>query len=1063
MAKFFINRPIVAMVISILMVLAGAVAILELPTAQFPNIADPMIQVKATYTGADAQTIAESVATPIEQQMSGVSGMNYMYSLSASSGGGMTLNVDFQLGTDVNTDQILAQMRSGQANAQLPSEVSQQGVTVQPGTSAPFMLLDLYSSNGAFNNIFLSNYANINLQYALTRIPGVGQVQVFGAGPYAMRIWVNPDRLASLGVTVSDITNAVKAQNKVNPAGQIGGEPVPPGQQFTYNVRAPGRLPTAQDFGEIVVRAQPDGSILRLRDVARVDLGSQYYSVIARMGESGEIKPSQPAALIALYLTPGSNALTTRDAVLKMMNEARGRFPAGLDYIVALDTTLAVSAGIHEIYKTLIEALILVIIVVYIFLQGWRATLIPLLAVPVSLIGTFILFPMLGFSINTLSLFGLVLAIGLVVDDAIVVVEAVEHHIESGLLPHDATMKAMEEVSGPVIAIALILAGVFVPTAFIPGITGQLYKQFALTIAISVLFSAFNALTLSPALSAMLLRPKKPAWGPIGAFFSGFNRIFGRVTDGYVNWCRHLIHKALIAFLVLAALAVGAGYFGKKLPQSFLPDEDQGYLFAGLQLPDASSLQRSSEAAREVEQIIKDTPGVDYVSSVMGYSMLSGVNATYSSFFFVSLKPWEERKTPETSYNGIKAHLQRALSRVPSGIAFSFPPPAIPGVGTSGGATFILEDRSGGTIDFLAKNTQIFMAEARKRPELTGVMTTALFGIPQVGVNVDNAKAMTQQIQLSDLYQTVQTFMGGSLINFFNRFGLQWQVYVQADGDFRTSAQNLGKFYVRNTSGDMVPLSTVTSTYPRSGAEFVMRYNLFNCVQINASAAPGYSSGQVMAALEDVFHKTMPGQMGFDYSGMSYQEQKAAQGVSPAVIFALAFFVVFLIMAAQYESWTLPFAVLLGVPIAVFGAFAALYFRELENNVYAQIGLVMLIGLSAKNAILIVEFAKLEYEKGKPLVDAALAGAKLRLRPILMTSFAFILGCVPLATSSGAGAISRQVLGTAVIGGMLAATVIAIFIIPVSFERVEHWSKWGKKESLPPSVPAVSHVKGDKL
>jgi HAE1 family hydrophobic/amphiphilic exporter-1 len=1061
MSKFFINRPIVAMVIAILMVLVGVISMLSLPTAQFPNIADPMIQVKATYPGADSQTIAESVATPIEQQMSGVNGMNYMYSLSASSGGGMSLYVDFQLGTDINTDQILAQMRSGQANSQLPSEVTQQGVIVQPGTTAPFMLLDLYSSSGAYDNIFLSNYANINLQYALTRIPGVGQVQVFGAGPYAMRIWVNPDRLASLGVTVSDITNAVKAQNKVNPAGQIGGEPVPSGQQFTYNVRAPGRLPTAEEFRNIVVRAQPDGSVLRLKDVGRVDLGSQYYSYVARFGSAGVNKPTQSAALIALYLTPGSNALQTRNNVLKMMDEAQRRFPQGLDYIVALDTTLAVSAGIHEIYKTLAEALLLVILVVYIFLQGWRATLIPLLAVPVSLIGTFVVFPMLGFSINTLSLFGLVLAIGLVVDDAIVVVEAVEHHIERGLTPRDAALKAMEEVSGPVIAIALILSAVFIPTAFVPGITGQLYKQFAVTIAISVLFSAFNALTLSPALSALLLRPRKPARGPLGVFFRWFNRVFGRATDGYVSLCRYLIHKAGLAFLLLALIAVAAGFFGKRVPQSFLPDEDQGYLFGGLQLPNAGSLQRSSEAAREVEKVILETPGVQYVSSVMGYSMLSGVNATYSSFFFISLKPWEERKTPETSYDGIKAHLQQALAQVSSGLAFSFPPPAIPGVGTSGGATFILEDRSGGSIDFLAKNAQIFVSELRKRPELAGVLSTALLSVPQVGVKVDNAKAMTQQIALSDLYQTVQTFMGGSLINFFNRFGLQWQVYVQADGDFRTEAGNLGKFYVRNASGDMVPLSTLTSTYPRKGPEFIMRYNLFNCVQINASAAPGYSSGQVMAALEDVFHKTMPSQMGFDYSGMSYQEQKAAQGVSPAVIFGLAFFVVFLIMAAQYESWAMPFSVLLGVPIAVFGAFLALYLRRLENNVYAQIGLVMLIGLSAKNAILIVEFARLEYESGKSLLDAALSGARLRLRPILMTAFAFILGCVPLYLASGAGAISRQVLGTAVIGGMLAATVIAVFFIPVSFDVVERLSQWGKKPSPPVSATIVSPAEGD--
>ena len=1064
MAKFFINRPIVAIVIAILMVVAGLVAMAGLPTAQFPNIADPMIQVKATYPGADSQTIAESVATPIEQQMSGVSGMSYMYSLSASSGGGMSLYVDFTLGTDVNTDQILAQMRTGQANSQLPSEVVQQGVIVQPGTTAPFMLLDLYSPSGTYDNIFLANYATINLQYALTRVPGVSQVQIFGAGPYAMRIWVNPDRLARLGVTVSDITSAVKAQNKVNPAGQIGGEPVPAGQDFTYNVRAPGRLPTVDEFNQIVVRALPDGSILRLKDVARVELGSQYYSYLARLGVAGHDKPSQPAALIALYLTPGSNALTTRDDVLKMMDQAKRRFPQGLQYIVSLDTTLAVSEGIHEIYKTLFEALFLVIIVVYIFLQGFRATLIPLLAVPVSLIGTFAVFPMLGFSINTLSLFGLVLAIGLVVDDAIVVVEAVEHHIEHGLTPHDATVKAMEEVSGPVIAIALILAAVFVPTAFVPGITGQLYKQFAVTIAVSVLFSAFNALTLSPALSAMLLRPRKPAWGPLGMFFRWFNRVFGRATDGYVSTCGHLIRKAGFAFLLLALVTVAAGFFGKRIPKSFLPDEDQGYLYAGLQLPNAASLQRSSEAARAVEQALLDTPGVEYVSSVMGYSMLSGVNTTYSSFFFVSLKPWEERKTPETSYEGIKARLQQTLSKLPNGIAFSFPPPAIPGVGTSGGATFILEDRAGSGIDFLAKNAQLFVAEARKRPELSGVMTTALFGVPQVGVKVDNAKAMTLQIDLSSLYETVQTFMGGALINYFNRFGLQWQVYVQADGDFRTQAENVGKFYVRNAAGNMVPLGTLTSTYPRSGAEFMMRYNLFNCVQINASAAPGYSSAQAMAALEDVFHKSMPNQMGFDYMGMSFQEQKAAQGISPATIFGLAFFVVFLIMAAQYESWTLPFSVLLGVPIAVFGAFVTLYIRRLDNDVYAQIGLVMLIGLSAKNAILIVEFAKAEYEKGATLTDAALTGAKLRLRPILMTAFAFILGCVPLWTAAGAGAISRRVLGTAVIGGMTAASLLAIFFIPVSFDVVERFGVWlsrKKRPHLEEPGPALSGAADD--
>jgi HAE1 family hydrophobic/amphiphilic exporter-1 len=1054
MPKFFINRPIVAMCISILMVLVGVVAMLSLPTAQFPNIADPQIQVLATYPGADAQTVAESVATPIEQQMSGVSGMNYMYSTSASNGL-MTLTVDFALGTNANTDQILAQMRQGQANSQLPSAVTNYGVTVQQSTSSPLMLLALSSPNGTYDNIFLANYAYINLNYALTRLPGIASVSVFGAGQYSMRVWVNPDTLANLGVTVPEIISAVQAQNAVNPAGQIGGAPVPPGQTFTYNVRAPGRLTTPEEFGQIIIRATPEGGVLRLKDVARVELGAQNYNLEGRFN-------GKPAALLGIYLSPGANALQTAAEVRKFMEEAKGRFPQDLTYSIPLDTTLAITAGIDEIRKTLIEALVLVILVVYIFLQGWRATLIPLLAVPVSLIGAFIVFPILGFSINTLSLFGLVLAIGLVVDDAIVVVEAVEHHIEQGMTPHDAAQKAMEEVSGPVVAIALILAAVFIPTAFVPGITGQLYQQFAVTIAVSVLFSAFNALSLSPALSAMLLRPKKEARGPLGAFFRWFNRVFGRATDGYVGVCRHLIHKAGFAFVLLGILVVGAGFFGAKVPGSFLPDEDQGYVFAALQLPDASSLQRSSEAARQVEKIIMDTPGVENVSSVLGYSLLSGVQTTYSSFFFVSFKPWHDRKTAETSYDGIKMHLARALSQVNSGLAFAFPPPAILGVGTSGGFTFILEDRSGSGTDFLAKNTQAFMAEARKRPELTGVMTTALFGVPQVGVDVDKAKVMTQQVSLSNVYQTLQAFMGGALVNYYNQFGLQWQVWVQADGKFRTNTENLGKFYVKNTAGEMVPLSTLTSTYSRSGTEFVMRQNLYQCVQINGSAAPGYSSGQAMAALEEVFKKTMPTQMGYDWSGMSYQQQKAAQGVSPTTIFSLSFLVVFLIMAAQYESWTLPFSVLLGVPIAVFGAFVALYFRKLDNDVYAQIGLVMLIGLSAKNAILIVEFAKMEYDKGATLLDASLTGAKLRLRPILMTAFAFILGCVPLWVATGAGGISRQVLGSVVIGGMLASTVLAIFFIPVSFDVVERFGLWisGKKEPPPKTDGPSADAKG---
>ena len=1039
MSKFFINRPIVAMVISILMVIVGIVAMLGLPTAQFPNIVPPEMKVSGLYPGADALTVEQSVATPIEQQMSGVDNMSYMYSLN-SNDGKMSLTVNFDVKTDPNTDQILAQMRSNQANSQLPTDVINQGVTVMKSTSNPLIMFALFSPNGTYDNVFLANYCYININDQMTRIQGIASVTIFGAGQYSMRLWVRPDRLASLGLTIPEIVNAVQQQNTVNPAGQVGGEPVPPGQEFTYAVRSQGRLQSEKEFGEIVIRANPDGSLVRLKDVGRIELGAQTYNMIGRLN-------GKPAAIIALYQMPGTNAIDAADGTKKLMAKLKESFPADLDYVIALDTTLAVTEGIKEIVKTLYEALILVIIVVFIFLQGWRATLIPLLAVPVSLVGTFILFPLFGFSINTLSLFGLVLAIGLVVDDAIVVVEAVEHHIEHGMSPKEATLKAMEEVSGPVIAIAVILAAVFVPTAFIPGITGRLYQQFAVTIAVSVIISAFNALTLSPALSAMLLRPKKKSWGPLQKFYDGFNKFFGRATDGYVNWCDQLIRKSKMSLLFLLATAVLAGVFGKALPTSFLPDEDQGYLFAGLQLPDAASLQRTDVVTKKAEEIIQKTPGVKYCTAIVGYNLLSGVASTYSSFFFITLEDWAARKKPEEQYAAIKANLNRQLGGLTQAIAFSFPPPAIPGIGTSGGATFILEDRAGKDLAFLGEQTNKFIDAARKRPELASVSTTFRPTVPQVFVEVDRDKVLKQGVALSDVYKTLQCFMGGTFVNYFNRFGRQWQIYVQAEGQYRTNAKYLGQFHVRNGAGEMVPLSAVTRVQATSGPEFTMRYNLYRAAQINASAAQGYSSAQAMEALEQVFAETMPSEMGYDYMGMSFQEKKAQEGVSPAVIFAFSLLCVFLILAAQYESWSLPFSVLLGTPIAVMGAFGALWLLRYENNVYAQIGLVMLIGLAAKNAILIVEFAKMEYDKGKPIMEAALTGAKLRLRPILMTSFAFILGCVPLALASGAGAISRRVMGMTVIGGMLAASFIAIFLIPVTFyvmEKLVHKEKPGE-------------------
>jgi HAE1 family hydrophobic/amphiphilic exporter-1 len=1060
MSKFFINRPIVAMVISIVTVIVGLVSITGLPVALFPQIAPPEVQIRATYVGADAQTIEQSVATPIEQQMSGVDNMNYMYSINSASGN-LQMIVNFDVKTDPNIDLILTQMRQTLASPQLPAEVNALGVNVSKTTTAPLMLIGLYSPKGAYDNKFLANYAYINLNDQLTRVPGIGSVQVFGAGQYAMRLWVRPDQLAKLGITVPEVVSAIQSQNTVNPAGQVGGEPIPKGQEFTYSVRAQGRLSSPEEFERIVVREQPDGGIVRLKDVARVEMGSQDYSIVGRLN-------GKPSAIIALYQLPGSNAVDAAAGIKKLMTEVKKRFPQDMDYVISLDTTRAVTEGIREIVETLAIALVLVIIVVYIFLQGWRATLIPLLAVPVSLVGTFVLFPLFGFSINTLSLFGLVLAIGLVVDDAIVVVEAVEHHIDEGMSPKDATFKAMEEISGPVVGIALVLSAVFIPTAFIPGITGRLYQQFAVTIAISVLISAFNALTLSPALSALLLKPRQKSGGLLRRFFDGFNRVFARATAGYLRVTGALIRKSAIAFVLLIACGFLAGLFGSRLPSSFLPDEDQGYMFMNLQLPNASSLQRTEAAAHRIEEALARIPGVESTASVIGFSLLSLTRSSYNAFFFVTLKEWKDRTKREEQYQYIRQNINRSFAGLTQGIAFSFSPPAIPGVGTSGGFTFVLEDRSGKDVAFLATNVDKFLAAARSRPELATVNTTFIPNVPQRFIAVDRDKAIKQGVDIKDVYRTIQTFMGGSFINYFNRFGRQWQVYVEAESAYRDRAENVGEFYVRNNKGGMVPLSTLTRFESRIGPEFTMRYNLYRSAQIIGSAAPGYSSAQAMTALEAVFAETMPPEMGYDYLGISFQEKLAQQGVSPSAIFAFSLLVVFLILAALYESWSLPFSILLSTPVAVFGAFAALWLRrvvlgtylppymvQIETDVYSQIGLVMLIGLAAKNAILIVEFAKERYESGRPLVDAALEGAETRLRPILMTSFAFVLGCVPLWTATGAGSVSRQIMGTTVIGGMLAATFIAIFIIPVLFVVVEKLATKGKALTVVALVPPL--------
>jgi hydrophobic/amphiphilic exporter-1 (mainly G- bacteria), HAE1 family len=1047
-AQFFIRRPIVAIVISILMVLMGVYTITKLSFEQYPFLAPPIVRVTATYPGASAVAVEQSVATPVEQEVNGVDRMIYMQS-SNTSDGRMQLDVSFQVGVDQDTANVLTQNRVASAQARLPQEVIAQGVTTKKQSPSILMLISVYSPNGSYDANYLINYCGINLRDQLLRIPGIAQVDLFGGADYGMRVWLRPDKLAKLGITPADVISSIKEQNLQAPAGKIGGAPTPKDQEFTYTVAAPGRLINAEDFENIIIRGTEGASQVRIRDVGRADLGSQDYNSFGRMN-------GKPAGSMAVYLLPGADQLKAAHEIYETMKRQQGLFPPDMDYKIVYDTTPAVEASIHEIVKTFVEALILVTLVVFIFLQSVRATIIPLLTIPVSIIGTFIFFPMLGFSVNTLSMFGLVLAIGIVVDDAIVVVEAVIHHMEHGLSPRDATVQAMKEVSAPVIGIALILSAVFIPVAFLGGLTGRMYQQFALTIAISVLLSAFNALSLTPALCAMFLKPGSHgiSWGPLGAFFRGFNWVFDRATTGYISIATLLVRRSIITILLVVGVAVGAGLFAGALPAGFIPEEDQGIFGVNVQLPPGASLERTAGVLTMVEEIIAKTPGVEASTTIGGYGV---VTSTYQPNFgtvFVRLKPWEERHGKELHVTGIMARLRPHFAEIPEAIIFPFNIPTISGFGASAGFKMLLQDRSGTlSVDELGAETRKFLAAARQRPELASLFTSFDPNYPQVKVDLDREKARSLGVPINDVFQAMSAAMGSAYVNDFNRFGRLYRVYVQAEADYRRRPEDIGQVYVRSqTTGTMIPLSTLMTITPIASTEITTRFNLFRSVEVSGAPGIGFTSGQALAALEEVFHANMPKEMGFAYSSLSYQE-KVAPPAGPTFILAIVF--VFLLLAAMYESWRLPWAVLLSAPTVVLGASLGVWLMGFDNNVYVQVGNIMLIGLAAKNAILIVEFAKAKHEEGMSPGDAALESARLRFRPILMTAFAFILGVVPLMLSSGAGAASQNVMGTSVFWGMLVATALGVFLIPGNFAFVEGLGR-GRKKAAVVAPPAMA-------
>ena len=1050
MLNFFIERPVFSTVISLVILLAGALAGFNLPIAQYPQIVPPQVQVTTSFPGANAQVVAESVAAPIEQQVNGAKSMIYMGSKSGADGS-YNLVVSFEIGTNADIAAVDVQNRFGIAQSQLPADVARQGVTIRKVSTDFLEVFALTAPDGRYDNVFLSNYATLNLVDAITRVNGVGQVRVFGARDYSMRVWLDPDRMARLGVTAGDVVNAIREQNVVVPGGVIGAPPAPRGTQMQYTVNVLGRLSDVSQYEAMIVRAAPDGQIVRMHDIARVELSGADYSITAR--ERG-----LPSAFIGIFLSPDANALDVDRGVRQVMAEFAKSFPEGMVYSVPYTTVPFVTQSLKEVGITLCIAFVLVAFVVFLFLQSWRATLIPIAAVPVSLIGTFAAFAALGFSINTLTLFGLVLAIGIVVDDAIVVVEAVQHRIDSEhQSPLEATKGAIADVGGPVIAIALVLSAVFVPVAFLGGLTGQLYRQFALTLAVSVILSAIVALTLTPALCAMLLRPAQDGAqrrSLLAPFYRVFNAGFEGFKRGYLRGVDRLVHHAALVFLTFAALLVALYFLVSLRPTGLVPDEDQGFVLGVVQLPLGASTQRTSEVFTKIEAMSHEYPAIEGLAGLEGFNLLTGISSPYNATIFIRLKPWAQRTMTASQ---IQREMTMRINRdIKDAQGLVFNPPPIRGLGTAGGFEFVLQDRAGGSLSGFTQTLQDFLARARKRPELGFVFANFDPRVPQIEYAIDRDRVKSIGVNLADVFFALQTFLGGYYVNDFNLYGRTFRVQAQAEASARARPDDIARMYVRTADGAMVPLSTVVSIKSVNGPQYLERYNIYRAATINGAAAPGYSSGQAAQAMEELARE-LPAGYAYEWTGAVYQEKKT--GGQTGYVFALSLAFVFLVLAALYESWAIPISILLVIPFGVIGAFAGITLRSMPNDVFTQIGLIMLIGLAAKNAILIVEFAKIAHEGGASIMEGAIKGAALRLRPILMTSFAFIFGSLPLAIASGAGAGARKSLGTAVVSGMTCATLIGIFLIPVFYvvmQRISERHAPFRPEDAPSKKPGAA-------